>query len=513
MAASGKVYLVGAGPGDPDLITVKGAQLLERCDAVVYDRLAPLELVITLPSSIKRYYVGKSTQSHTLSQMEINELLVKLAREGLRVIRLKGGDPFIFGRGAEEALYLRKQGILFEIVPGITAGLAATAYSGIPVTYRKKSVFAVLLTAHEAFDKDEPQVPWDWLGKTQHGTIIGYMGVKHLAQSVQRLIASGMDPNSPAAVVERGTTGLQRVISGILMDLPEKAAQAGIKPPALFVIGDAVSLTEQLRWFGSGILTGKTVMVTRPGDLAKPMYRLLRQHGAEVLPLPTISIRAHDDAVNWRKFQSILLSENQQDERWLVFTSESGVRHFFQQARQRDLHQRSLRYLNVAAVGNGTARELEVLGVDADFVPSRATTLTLARELSERLQGKNTFALRVRGNLGDDQVERTLAESGVGVLPLQVYRTETAVWDDGMFALLEERPPDIITFTSGSTVTSFCQILGDKCARTLAKSALIASIGPMTTEVAKKAGFKVVIEAQTHSVPGLVEAIVQQVSI
>jgi uroporphyrinogen III methyltransferase/synthase len=511
--AKGKVYLVGAGPGDPGLITAKALRLLSECDAVVYDRLVPLELVVPLPRRIERHFVGKRAGRHPIPQDKINSLLVQLAHQGKMVVRLKGGDPFIFGRGGEEALHLRKNSIPYEVVPGVTAGIAAPAYAGIPVTFRGKAVYTIFLTAHEAADKDEPQVPWTWLAQSRQGTIVGYMGVNQLPQVVTELIDGGYAPQTPAAIISRGTSGLQQVCQGDLEDLPHLAEENDIKPPAVFVIGEVAALRPGLKWFEAGILFGKKVMVTRPGDQAGEMYALLRQHGAEVLPMPTIETAAHDASQAWHELGKILgaghTAKTAQTERWIVFTSENGVRYFLRLLIEKGHDLRALGQFRIAAVGAGTARELVKHELLADFVPGKATTATLAEELASQISGQKSLIVRVRGNLGDDRVERTLAAAGAEVFPLMVYETMTASWDEGMWSLLEELPPDIIAFTSGSTVSGFAEILGAEKARQIASAATIACIGPSTTQVAHEHDIRVDIEATDHSVPDLVQAILQ----
>ncbi len=507
MKQVGKVYLVGAGPGDPGLVTVRAKELLNACDAIVYDRLVSLELVVPMPERVQRYFVGKSSSCHSMHQDEINKLLVKLAKQGMTVVRLKGGDPFVFGRGGEEALFLKENGISYEIVPGVTAGIAASAYAGIPITHRKQSVFTVLLTAHEAADKEVTQVPWEWLGKIQHGSIVGYMGVTQLPSVVNKLIEAGMDPNTPAALIERGTTGSQRHISATLADLPGKAAQEGIAPPALFIIGKPVLLSEELDWFGGGVLSGKRMMVTRPADQAFDMYALLREQGAEVLPLPTIRTAAHDDDSGWDEIKGLFeLNVRGKAEEWIVFTSENGVRYFIQQLFDRGYDFRFLGRFKIAAMGTGTDRALRLHHLKADFLPTKSTSDVLAAEFSDYIKGKACKVIRVRGNLGDDRIEQSIEEADAVVLPLQVYDTSTAVWDAGMWACLDENPPDVITFTSGSTAAGFKEILGDR-GEEIAGNAVIASIGPMTTQIITNEKMKVAIEAKMHSVPGLVEEI------
>ena len=510
MATNGKVFLVGAGPGDPGLVTEKAARLLRSCDAVVYDRLVPLELVVALPSRIERHFVGKSSKGHSLPQDQINTLLVDLARKGSNVVRLKGGDPFVFGRGGEEALYLKERGIPFEVVPGVTAGVAVSAYAGIPVTHRKKSVFTIFLTAHEAEDKNESQIPWDWLGKVRNGSIVGYMGVKQLPRTVEALIASGLSSDTPAALIERGTTGIQKRIVAVLKDLPGLARENKISPPALFIVGEIVTLADDLSWFGVGVLAGKIVMVTRPADQAEEMYAMLRGYGAEILPLPTIATSENRDDPGWDALNSIFRqSRLPDDKKWLVFTSENGVRYFIWQLLSQNHDFRALGGFSIAAVGRGTARALDKYGLKADFIPSKATTAALATELSEHLSGSKAKVIRIRGNLGDDRVEKTLQSVGAHVTPLAVYETHRAEWDAGMWAALEEETPDLITFTSGSTVSGLVEILGREQAKRLTDKALVASIGPMTTQIATDAGIEVDLEAETYSVPGLVDAIVR----
>lgn len=511
MKTKGIVYLVGAGPGDPGLITVRGANLLNQCDAVVYDRLVPLELVVRLPVHIQRYYVGKSAGRHSLPQIKINDLLVDLALKGLRVVRLKGGDPFIFGRGGEEALHLKNHGIPYEVIPGITAGIAASAFSGIPLTHRGQSVYAVFLTAHEAKEKDELQIPWEWLAKSHHGTIVSYMGVKQLPEVVDRLISNGLNPHTPAALIARGSTGIQREIISTLSELPKQAQTEGIAPPALFVIGPTVPLAKNLGWFGRRILSGKRIMVTRPAHQAGDLYEQLRYYGAEVLPLPTISIAEFMEKKEWEQIISFFnqnpVTSNEESERWLVFTSENGVHYFYKQLISQSIDARALAKFHFAAIGGGTEAALKEYNLKADFIPSRATTSDLARELVASIGGNQVQVIRIRGNLGDDHVEKRLSETGCRVIPLKVYETKTAVWDEGMRVCLVENPPDVITFTSGSTVSGFCEILGSDEAIRIAKRAVTLSIGPMTTKTALDLGIKITVEAKVHTIPGLMEAL------
>jgi uroporphyrinogen III methyltransferase/synthase len=502
----GKVYLVGAGPGDPKLITVRGLETLQSCDAVVYDRLVSLELIAALPPQVQRYFVGKASGYHTLEQDQINELLTRLALEGLTVVRLKGGDPFVFGRGGEEALHLKRHGIPYELVPGITAGLAAGAFTGIPVTHRGKSGFLTIITAHEAANNQECQVPWEWLAQGRDGTLIGYMGVTQLPQVVSRLLAGGMDPETPAAMIERGATALQRTVKGALKDLPMLVQKARITPPALFIIGEVVSLHDELGWVQTGSLSGKKVMVTRPSSQAEELYNLLRGHGAYIMPFPTLAIQDYEDLILWDQLTPLLQQWETRPRHWLVFSSENGVQHFMIQFKKRhDL--RKLSNFRIGVIGIGTLRMLRFLGFNPDLVPDPLTTAGLVRELPGYL-GSGVQVIRVRGNQGDDRIELAVRAAGANVHSLQVYSTKTAVWDEGLKTHLRLEQPDIIMFTSGATLTGLVEIMGLEAARELASKSVVASIGPTTSGVIMESGIEVTVEADEHSVPGLVQSLV-----
>ncbi|MBU0519064.1 uroporphyrinogen-III synthase, partial [bacterium] len=355
--------------------------------------------------------------------------------------------------------------------------------------------------------KDDLQVPWEWLSQSESGTLVGYMGVKQLPNVVKRLLDGGMRPETPAALIERGTTAVQRQVTGTLKTLPEIAVQQNVKPPALFIIGPTVELVDDLIWREPEALSGKRVMVTRPSDQAVEMYRVLRRLGAEVLPLPTIATHDHLDNCGWSELKA--LDFNAGRPHWIVFTSENGVRYFIRQVYESGYDYRFLVNFKFASMGSGTDRALQEYHMTSDFIPSIYTSKVLAEEFSEHIKGQNAVVIRVRGNLGDDTIELALMKSGTKVIPLTTYHTFTAAWDAGMHALLDEQPPDVITFTSGSTATALVEILGKERAIELTKNALIVSIGPMTTRIAEAEGLKVDLEAETHSVPGVVEALVK----
>jgi uroporphyrinogen III methyltransferase/synthase len=509
MSENGIVYIIGAGPGDPGLITIRGKELLESSDAVVFDDLIPDELIATLPATVGKYYVGKKPGRHFTSQDEINSLIVKLARSGKVVARLKGGDPFIFGRGREEAEILLENEIQYEIVPGVTSGIAAPMYAGIPCTDRNKSSFVVFATGHKAEDKAISSVPWEWVAGAGSGTVVIYMGIGELESIIENLINSGLSPSIPAAIIERGTFPSQRVLSASLRDLPSKAASENIEPPAIVVIGEVVNYYPKLAWFNDRALAGIRVMVTRPADQATDMYHVLRGYGAEVMAYPTIATEEYIDPRTWDSFRGIISQVNEGiPSGWIILTSENGVRYFFFQFSQRGIDIRSLAQFKIAVVGFGTAAALKKHGINPDFVPTTATTAALGDQLVSSVNLKGIPILRVRGNLGDDSIERRLRDAGGIVSALQVYRTFTPAWPDGFKERLFKRPPDVITFTSGSTISGLFEILGEGDSKRLLEKAKTITIGPSTTNVLGSFGFKPWLEAKEHNVPGLINELV-----
>jgi uroporphyrinogen III methyltransferase/synthase len=483
---------------------MKALRLLKDCDAVVYDNLVPDEVVISLPPRIERHYVGKLADRHSLPQEEINKLLVDLSRKGKNVVRLKGGDPFVFGRGGEEARVLQGNNIPFEVVPGVTSGVAAPAYAGIPTTDRRRSSFVMFLTGHKAVEKAQSSVPWKWLGQARHGTLVIYMGVTEIERIVERLIKHGMAPDTPAAVIERGTFPTQRVVHTELKDLPERVTEENLRPPALFVIGDTVDLRYRLHWLEDKPLAGLRIMVTRPAHQAQPMYLQLRDLGAEVLPYPTIATEEDHHEDSWAALKDI-----EREKRWIVLTSENGVNFFFRQWFEHMGDTRHLARYRIAAVGTGTAEALAALHLTADFVPTKATTAELAKQMSEQLDLEDAIVIRVRGNLGDERVEDALTAAGARVTPFFVYRTYTPAWPEERKRKLFAHPPNVIVFTSGSTCDGLVENLTEEELTRLMKGAIVVSIGPSTSKVIQSHGIKVDLEAATHSIPGVVEELKQ----
>ena len=504
---NGIVFLIGAGPGDPDLITVRGKAALASCDAVVYDHLVPGELIVSLPENVERIYAGKQAGRHAMPQDEINRLLVKLARGGRNVARLKGGDPFVFGRGGEEARHLKEAGIPYEVVPGITAAVGGLAYAGIPCTDRTIASYAVFVTGHKAGEKEESGVPWRWIAEAEGGTIVVYMGVTEASEIVERLLSSGMPPDTPVGIVERGTLPTQRVFTTRLGRLPEVMLRNEVRPLALLCLGDVVELQPMLRWFESRPLFGRRIMVTRPADQAQELYASLRRLGAEVLAYPTIATREITERDVWAR---IGIAEGAN--RWLVFTSENGVRYFMRQFTAEAGDVRRLADYKIAAVGSGTARALKRFALAPDFVPDTATVAELAAQMRAGLDLQDALVIRVQGNLSDDTVPNVLTEAGARVIRLTVYETFTPGWPPGFKEQLLAGPPDVVMFSSGSTVDGLCRHLSAEELQQITKRAKVVSIGPMTTKHVQARGMKVALEAKQHSIPAMVEEMLAYLS-
>ena len=500
----GVVYLIGAGPGDPGLITVKGLSILNRCDAVVYDNLIPSELIVTLPSNVEKYYVGKKAGDHFRTQDEINQLMVELAGEGKIVARLKGSDPLIFGRGGEEARYLREHNIDFEIVPGVTSGIAAPAYCGIPCTDRELASFVLFVTGHKAMDKEVSSVPWEWVANAKGGTIVIYMGVSEFEKIAAKLIESGMPSSTPAAVIERGTFPSQRCLTSTLSDLPVKIKEQNISPPALFILGEVIKLQPWLDWFRNRPLLGIRVMVTRASEQAGKFYEDLRGLGAEVLPYPSIAIEENIDNAAWDIFKDIKTDKNN----WLVFTSENGVRYFMKQFLERFGDMRKLSCFSIAVIGEGTSRELGKHSLMADFIPENATVNELADEMKEKLDLSDATIIRIRGTMSNNIIENLIGGMGAEIIPLTVYSTYYPKWAGGLKEKLFDYPPNAIVFTSGSTVEGLSENLSSDEIKSIVLNADIFSIGPSTTAVLNDAGINVSAEAKPHNLKALADLLI-----
>lgn len=495
------VYLIGAGPGDPGLITVRGLECIAAADAVIYDYLAAPVLLQHAAPGAELIYVGKKGGDHTLPQEDINALIVAKARENKIVARLKGGDPFVFGRGGEEAEVLVEAGIPFEVVPGVTSAVAATAYAGIPLSHRKLTSTIAFVTGHEDPGKEESGIDWPALARGI-GTLVFFMGVKNLPRIVAELTGHGRSPQTPAALVRWGTTSAQVTVSGTLADIVERVRQAGLKAPAIIVVGEVVGLRERLQWFERRPLFGKRIVVTRARDQASGLLKALSDLGADCLECPTIQVTAPDDPGPLDRAIADLKRFD-----WIVFTSVNGVSRFFERLFGSGRDVRALGHLRTAAIGPATAERLKSFGLASDLVPEtyRAEAVAAAFRRQE-IAGRSI--LLPRAQEARLVLPEELAAMGAAVREVAAYKTEPAA--GGCAALigrLEERTVDLITFTSSSTVQNFKALLPEARFRELTEGVAAACIGPITAATARQLGFDVRIEAPTYTIPGLIDAV------
>ena len=500
---TGKVYLVGAGPGDPGLITVRGLDCIRRAEVLVYDYLAAPELLRHAADSAERIYVGKQGGDHTLGQDEINRLLVEKAQAGRIVTRLKGGDPFIFGRGGEEAEILAEHGIAFEIVPGVTSAVAAPAYAGIPLTHRQFTSTLAFVTGHEDPNKEDSSIDWAALANGI-GTLVFFMGVKNLPRIVDRLVANGRSPETPVALVRWGTTARQRTVTGTLADIVERVAAAGLKAPCIIVVGEVVQLRERLQWFENGRpLLGRTIVVTRARAQASDLLARLSELGAECLECPTIRVVPPAD---WAPLDAAMAGLDRY--RWIVFTSVNGVDYFFQRLFSQGRDVRCLGHLRTAVIGPATAARLADFGIRSDIIPEsyRAESVVAA------FAGQDLNGVRIllpRAAEARPVLPEELSKRGATVDEIPVYQT---VPDDSgrqaLVAALEKQAIDMVTFTSSSTVRNFKALLPEERFEALMAGVTVASIGPITSETAAGLGFQVDMTAETFTIEGLVAEIV-----
>ncbi|GEM_PF-36076 len=502
MPKSGTVYLVGAGPGDPGLITIKGLKCLQDSDVVIYDRLVDPQMLKHVRPDSEVIYAGKSAGDHTMTQEEINFLLVSKAKEGKSVCRLKGGDPFVFGRGGEEAEALAKEGLPFEVVPGITSAIAAPAYAGIPVTHRGLTSSFAVITGHEDPTKEEGQLSWDALAKM--GTLVCLMGVENLPNIVSKLLEHGRSPDTPAALVQWGTWPKQRVVEGTLKDIVQRAKEAKLGPPAVTIIGEVAALRGKINWFDNKPLFGKRVLVTRSREQASKLSEQLSELGAEAVEVPAIHIEEPDD---YGPLDEAVA--NIQRYGWIVFTSVNGVDGFFRRLHAQGKDARALASTKICAVGPAVASALKELGIIVDLLPKEYLTSAVVAALGEGgIAG--TRVLLPRTDITGEDMAGGLEALGATVDQVVAYRTVASKeLPDDLVEDLHKGNIDIITFASSSTVRNLVSLLNGDLS--LLSKAKIASIGPITSKTAQELGLNVDIEAEEHTIPGLVQAIVQRI--
>jgi uroporphyrinogen III methyltransferase/synthase len=505
------VYLVGAGPGDPGLITVRGKHLLERAEVIIYDYLASKKLLKYVPRDAEFIYAGKrGGVKHTHTQTEINEMLIDRALSGKMVVRLKGGDPFIFGRGGEEIEELVEAGIPFEVVPGVTSATAAATYAGIPITHREYTSTVAFVTGHEDPTKKNSNVAWDKLA-TGVGTIVVYMGIKNLESITRKVIKYGRDPKTPVAVVRWASTAEQRTVVGNLENIAEIVRKNNIKPPSLVIIGEVVNLRDTINWYEKRPLFSKRLVVTRTRDQASELVNLLENNGAECIEYPTISLEPVESyEILDRALEEIEIYH------WLLFASINAVDYFFKRLFELGRDVRDLKGPRIAAVGRITAEALADRGIKADLLPEEFTGDGLAETLiDEGVTGLNILiprALKAREilpeRLRDAGAEVTLAPVYQNVLPKSIAGEKLK---GDLLQALEEKRVDMVTFTSSSTVKNFVTLLGINGSdelQNLMSGVSVATIGPITAKTAESYGLTVDVQPAEYTIPGLAESIV-----
>ncbi len=531
----GKVYLVGAGPGDPGLLTIRGLECIRKADLIIYDRLVNPAILRHARPEAELIYVGKATGAHTMKQEDINRLLVDKAKEGKIVVRLKGGDPFVFGRGGEEAEFLADQGIGFEVVPGVTSATAAPAYAGIPVTHRDFCSALGIITGHErAASSQQPagsedaetrrrrdtetvpsppggegqgegessgsRIKWDKVA-TGLDTLVFLMGVGNLPNIVSELVKHGRDPSTPVALVRWGTRLEQETLVGTLADIVDRVKETGFESPAVTVVGDVVDLREKLRWFDNRPLFGKKVLVTRSRDQASALSELLREHGAEPIEFPVIKIAPPE---SFDELDAALGRIDEYD--WLLFTSANGVMAVMDRLQELGRDVRSLKGPKIGVIGPATAETIRGLGMNVDFSPSKFVAEAVVEEFPEDPDGKRILIPRAKE--AREVLPEKLAGKGARVDVVTSYETETEESDAAeVRELLARGEIDIVTFTSSSTVKNFVKLVGEDGRVSLPENVRVACIGPITAQTAEQHGLKPDVVADEYTIEGLTAAI------
>jgi uroporphyrinogen III methyltransferase / synthase len=507
MGATGTVYLVGAGPGDPGLLTLRGAELLARADVIVYDALVNAALLKTVPAQAEIIYGGKRAKDHAIPQEELNKLLIERARAGKTVVRLKGGDPYVFGRGGEEAVQLAEAGVPFEVVPGVSSFVAVPNYAGIPLTHRDFCSRVTLVTGHGDPAKEEASIDWPSVAKTP-GTQVIMMGTDRIGHIAQTLIGHGMAPTTPIAVIRWGTTARQQSIEGTLANIGAITAREKIAPPTVAVIGEVVKLREKLNWFEKRPLFGQRVVVTRSREQAGKLAGRLTELGAEVIEIPTIKF---EPPTKREPVVDALLELNSYD--WLVFTSANGVTQFFEYFFRQHHDMRDIGGARIAAVGPATANKVKELHLQVDLMPDEATAAHIAKAFTEFETIENLKICLLRAEVANPELPKELESLGAIVDDIALYKTVPETEDRGGAALqLKEAGADWILFTSPSTVEHFQARIDLPGLRKQFPDLKIGSIGPETSKALAVLGLTPTIEPGEHTVEGLIDALVAKPS-
>ncbi|CCH49170.1 uroporphyrinogen-III C-methyltransferase [Pseudodesulfovibrio piezophilus] len=494
------VFLVGAGPGDPGMVTLRAKEIIETCDIMIYDYLANVDFLKWCKAECEILYVGKKGGDHTLPQEKINELIIEKARSGKIICRLKGGDPYVFGRGGEEGEELVEAGIDFEVVPGITAGVAAPAYAGIPVTHRDHTTSVCFITGHEDPTKSESGNNWAVYGQS-NSTLVFYMGVGNLPMIAKNLMENGRDAETPVALVRWGTRCNQTSFVSTLENVAEEAEKRQWKAPSIIIVGGVCSLHDKLAWFEKKALLGKGVIVTRAREQASGLVNILQGHGACVHEFPTISVEHLDD---YNEVETAILQLARYQ--WVVFTSVNGVKFFWEQLAAIGLDSRIFGGMQIAAIGPATAEELKARGIIPDFVPEKYVAEHVVEGLLERgIQGQDVLIPRAR--VAREVLPEELKKVGCNVTVLPVYETKLVQASSKEIEdAMDKGAINYVTFTSSSTVENFFELVNPDVFRQYPEIK-IASIGPVTTKTLERFGFTPSIEPEDYTIPGLVDAL------
>lgn len=503
MRNQGKVIIIGAGPGDPGLLTLKGKEWIEIADVIIYDYLANERFLDFARANTDKIFVGKKKGDHTLSQEQINELMLKRAKEGKLVVRLKGGDPFIFGRGGEEAEELVNAGIDFEIVPGVTSAISVPAYAGIPLTHRNFTSTIAFVTGHENPGKEHSGIAWDKIS-TGIGTLVFFMGVINLPNIVKNLVNNGRDKKTPVSIIRWGTTYKQETVIGTLENIVELAKERKIKPPSTIIVGEVVKLNEKLNWFETRPLFRKQIIVTRARDQASNFSDLLEKKGAYAIQFPTIETVPPD---SWKAIDKAIQNIEEYD--WLIFTSANGVKYFLERIKENRKDIRCLKGIKLCAIGPKTAEVLEKIGIRIDFVPAEYRAEGILEGLGSN-EVKGEKILIPRAAAAREVLPEELVKLGATVDVVAAYKTiQPKGKTDEIREMLENKEIDVITFTSSSTVINFINMFEKEEIPGLMNGVTIACIGPITAETAKKNGLKASIVPESYTIEAFTDAIVE----
>ena len=497
----GKVYIIGAGPGNYKMMTIKALECIRKADVIVHDRLIDSKVLGFASKDAEIINVGKHPTYHQVPQKEINQIICKLAKEGKKVARVKGGDSFLFGRGGEECEYLREHGVNYEVVPGVTSSIAVPAFAGIPVTHRNFASSVHIITGHKSPENEGKSFDLEVLAKVE-GTLVFLMGVKNIEEICTGLLKFGKEENTPVAIIEKGGSPDQRVIRGELNRIVEISEQEKVSSPAVIVIGYVAQLHDKLAWFNQGILSGKRIVVTRPTHQSQGLVDTLEELGATVIEYPVIKIESNADT------ELLLKVINQiQDYQWMVFTSANGVNIFFDQLKIWKKDIRHLQGLKFAVVGAVTQKALEERGVYADYVPDQFTTAHLCEGLLNRVESKDKLLL-LRSEIASKELTNGLSKKGIAFDDVPVYNTiENKQEHSELPELINKNRIDYIIFTSPSTVHSFKSIFGEECTRNM--SAECICIGPVTAKAVEESGMKIAGVADEYLEEGIVNKLLE----